>query len=101
MILSFSFPSCKVRGIPLLELLGSAGSSGAFDKCSLVPGTEMLADQWYKHKQISKNEHLYTTAFLLGSAQGAQDPDTIRELFGSVITVCFCSFLGLHSPAQC
>lgn len=41
-----------------------------------------------------------TTAFLLGSAQEAQDPDTIGELFGSVITVCFCSFLGLHSPAQ-
>lgn len=59
MTLSFSFPSCKMRGIPLLEFVGSIGSNGAFEECSLVPGTWVLADQWHKHGQVSKNEHLY------------------------------------------
>lgn len=74
MTLSFSFPSCKVRGIPLLELVGSAGSNGAFDECSLVPGTEMLADQWYEHEQVSKNEHLYHNSLSARVCSGGSGP---------------------------
>lgn len=35
----FMTPSCKVRGISLLEFVGSTGSNGTFEECSLVPGT--------------------------------------------------------------